>query len=257
VWINPFIFQETSRRPLGPSQGNVLEAGLGQTGVGGEGLTTGLRASATASAAPGSKIAVNDNRAAGGGEQLGEETSELPPVEEGLSNLLMTDAKAAAAPGSEVAVNDNGAAGGGDSFGEITSEKAPPKTATSRFVEAEAPKTGTSRFVEAEAPKTATSRQEFISGAGGPEGRVGEEGLTTELRTSASVTAAPGSKIAVNDNGAAGGGEHLGKTSSNIKPKIERDDPSGAASPIEAISTTANEEEVGKPKMGPADRQGI
>jgi hypothetical protein len=220
VWINPFIFQETSRRPLGPSQGNVLEAGLGQTGVGGEGLTTGLRASATASAAPGSKIAVNDNRAAGGGEQLGEETSELPPVEEGLSTLLMTDAKAAAAPGSEVAVNDNGAAGGGDSFGEITSEKAP-------------------------------------SGAGGPEGRVGEEGLTTELRTSASVTAAPGSKIAVNDNGAAGGGEHLGKTSSNIKPKIERDDPSGAASPIEAISTTANEEEVGKPKMGPADRQGI
>jgi hypothetical protein len=59
-----------------------------------------------------------------------------------------------------------------------------------------------------------------LGGVGGPEGGKGE-GLKTELKTSAVATAAPGSKIAVNDNETAGGGEHLGKTSSKNMPEYE------------------------------------
>jgi hypothetical protein len=82
------------------------------------------------------------------------------------------------------------------------------------------------------------------------------EGLKIELMTSASVTAAPGSRIAVSDNGAAGGGEHLGRTFSNNEPEKDSGGPSGASSPKDAKSTTADEEEVDKPKIGPAAWQG-
>ena len=98
--IKPFMFQETTRRPLGPSQGNVVEQG--PDGGGG-----GLRAAlSTSPAIPGLNGAEGNRETAGGGQEVNATPS----------------ASSKAAPVTNPAVIEESAACGGTTRGKAASK---------------------------------------------------------------------------------------------------------------------------------------
>ena len=86
--IKPFMFQETTRRPLGPSQGNVVEQG--PDGGGG-----GLRAAlSTSPAIPGLKGAEGNRETAGGGQEVNATPSASPKAAPVTSHAVVEESAA-------------------------------------------------------------------------------------------------------------------------------------------------------------------
>ena len=109
------MFQETTRRPLGPSQGNVVEQGPAVGGGGG--LKTALSASP---AVPGLDGAEGGKETAGGGQK-----AKATPSSSSI-----------AAPGTNPAVNEESAAGGGTTRGKAASRsRGSPDEATKEAAE--------------------------------------------------------------------------------------------------------------------------
>jgi hypothetical protein len=156
------MFHETIRRPLGPSQGKVVEQGAG-SGGGGE-----LSASVIASPAePGLGSAETAGREQEAIEVPPAPSNASPKAAPGGDALLRASDVDPAAPGTNLAVNEEGTAGGGKILGKTTSKS------------------------EDSSNITPEDEAEAVGG-----------------------TAAPGTNLAVNEEGAAGGRETLGKTTS-------------------------------------------